>query len=166
MKRVIGPLIVLGLLTMTLAACGASDVTVPGDDAATTDGQDATSLPPETSTTRLDVELIPATTKAVPTTQPPAGEGDAPVYETGDDPVAFAISDLAHRLGIDEDEVVFVEQVEVVWRDGSIGCPQPGMSYTQALVDGSRIVLEVDGDEYFYHQAASRAPFWCENPAE
>lgn len=162
----IGPLIVLGLLAVILAACGSSDVTVPGDDAATTDGQDATSLPPVTSTTRLDVELNPTTTKAIPTTQPPAAEGDGPVYETGDDPVAFAIADLAYRLGISGDEITLVAQEEVVWRDGSIGCPQPGMSYTQALVDGSRIELEVDGDQYSYHQAAGRAPFWCENPAE
>jgi hypothetical protein len=40
------------------------------------------------------------------------------------------------------------------------------MRYTQALVNGSRIVLETDGRQYFYHQGAGRAPFWCENPAE
>jgi hypothetical protein len=37
------------------------------------------------------------------------------------------------------------------------------MAYTQALVDGAQILLEVAGVEYDYHAAAGRAPFLCEN---
>jgi hypothetical protein len=40
------------------------------------------------------------------------------------------------------------------------------MSYTQALVDGQRIVLEVDGARYEYHSGAHRPPFLCEDPSQ
>jgi hypothetical protein len=52
---------------------------------------------------------------------------------------------------------------EVIWRDGSLGCPQPGMMYTQALVDGFRIVLRVKGQEVSYH-GPGKPPFRCDNP--
>ena len=38
------------------------------------------------------------------------------------------------------------------------------MMYTQALVEGSLIVLRVDGKHYQYHAAKGRQPFLCENP--
>ncbi len=88
------------------------------------------------------------------------------MFEPGDDPVAFAIADLAHRLGIPEEHVALIERQEVVWRDGSLGCPQPGMAYTQVLVDGSKIVLQAEGASYDYHQGGGRAPFLCANPTE
>ena len=35
-----------------------------------------------------------------------------------------------------------VSAAAVTWSDGSAGCPEPGMMYTQALVPGYRIVLQ------------------------
>ena len=32
----------------------------------------------------------------------------------------------------------------MTWTDGSLGCPQKGMSYTQALVEGELLLLRVD----------------------
>jgi hypothetical protein len=29
-----------------------------------------------------------------------------------------------------------------VWNDGSLGCPEPGMMYTQALVNGYWLIIE------------------------
>ena len=52
----------------------------------------------------------------------------------------------------------------MTWRDGSIGCPEPGMNYTQALVPGIRVVLELDGARYEYHAGGARSIFLCENP--
>ncbi|WP_257956533.1 hypothetical protein [Nocardioides sp. B-3] len=40
------------------------------------------------------------------------------------------------------------------------------MVYTQAPVDGSRIILRADGTDYEYHSGASRPPFWCETPTQ
>lgn len=53
---------------------------------------------------------------------------------------------------------------EVTWRDGSLGCPQPERRYTQALVNGSRIVLRYGAAVFAYHQGGLRPPFYCANP--
>ena len=80
------------------------------------------------------------------------------------DPVGQAKAELAGRLGVDQSQVTLVGSDEVTWRDGSLGCPEPGMHYTQALIPGIRTVLEVAGKQYHYHSGGHRPPFLCENP--
>ena len=77
--------------------------------------------------------------------------------------VVSAKADLTERLGIQLGEIVLLSMEEVTWRDGSLGCPKPGMQYTQALVDGTLIVLSVDGRQYRYHSGRGGTPFLCEN---
>ena len=77
--------------------------------------------------------------------------------------IVSAKADLAERLGIQLGEIVLLSMEEVTWRDGSLGCPKPGMQYTQALVDGTLIVLSVDGRQYRYHSGRGGTPFLCEN---
>ncbi|MCL1600378.1 MAG: hypothetical protein M3112_02425, partial [Actinomycetia bacterium] len=75
-----------------------------------------------------------------------------------------AIDDLLVRIGDDAQiEVVLYE--DVVWRDGSLGCPQPDMAYTQALEDGYRIELTDGVIVYHYHGVTNGAPFLCEDPS-
>jgi len=81
------------------------------------------------------------------------------------DPIAQpAVTDLAGRLGIEESEIAVVSIEEVTWPDGSLGCPEPGTMYTQALEDGTLIILEVDGATYEYHAGVDRDPFYCDAP--
>lgn len=68
--------------------------------------------------------------------------------------------------GTDRDAIELVVAESVVWSDGSIGCPEPGMLYTQALVEGYRIVLAVDGEEVAFHGAGNNPPFRCDGPVE
>ena len=77
---------------------------------------------------------------------------------------ALAVTDLASRLGIPEGNIEVLSEENVTWRDGSLGCPRPGMMYTQALVEGSRIVLRAGGRDYSYHSGAGKPPFYCEDP--
>lgn len=77
---------------------------------------------------------------------------------------ALAVTDLANRLGIPEGDIEILAEENVTWRDGSLGCPRPGMMYTQALVEGSRIVLRTGGRDYSYHSKAGKPPFYCEDP--
>ncbi len=81
-----------------------------------------------------------------------------------DSPSALAITDLANRLGIPGSDIEVVTEKIVTWRDGSLGCPKPGMMYTQALVEGTLIVLRAGGRDYSYHSGAGKPPFYCENP--
>ncbi len=77
---------------------------------------------------------------------------------------AEAIRDLSDRLGVPSGEIEVVKESSVTWRDGSMGCPKEGMMYTQALVEGTLIVLRVNGKNYQYHSGKGRPPFYCENP--
>ncbi|GAA1594850.1 hypothetical protein GCM10009789_56150 [Kribbella sancticallisti] len=98
-----------------------------------------------------------------PSTQPPTPGPSTPTGPA-QGPVEQAKSDLAGRLGVPVEAVTVVSTEEVTWPDGSLGCPQPGMRYTQVLVNGSRIVLTVDGKRYHYHSGGRRGPFLCTNP--
>ena len=55
------------------------------------------------------------------------------------------------ETGVQVDEIRVVTAETVTWSDGSLGCPEEGQMYTQALVPGYRVVLEVAGDEIAYH---------------
>jgi hypothetical protein len=80
--------------------------------------------------------------------------------------VAQSVEELASRLDIAEDDIEVVAVEEVTWRNGSRGCAEPGMMYTQALIDGSRITLRAGGRTYEYHSGGSRPPALCEKPTE
>ena len=69
---------------------------------------------------------------------------------------------LGEDAGAGAAEVVVAERV--TWPDAALGCPEPDQVYTQALVEGYRIVLAVDGDEVAFHGAEGEPPFRCEAP--
>lgn len=70
------------------------------------------------------------------------------------------VSDLAGR-GVDgEPELVSAEAI--TWNNGALGCPKPGMSYTQATVDGMRVVVTADGTTYDYRFGRGDTPVLCE----
>lgn len=78
--------------------------------------------------------------------------------------ISKARTDLAKRLAVEPDEIHFIKFKPVVWPDGGLGCPRPGMVYTQVQQDGVLIRFEVRGRRYDYHGGAGRDPFLCENP--
>lgn len=96
-----------------------------------------------------------------PSSTPPSASPSTPTGAVGQ-----AVDDLATTLGVDAGEVEVVSVEEVTWRDGSRGCAEPGMSYTQALVDGSRITLRAGERPYEYHSGGSQPPARCDNPTE
>ena len=89
-----------------------------------------------------------------------------PATLSQDEQVVFATQDLANRLKISPEMIELVNITQVIWRDGSLGCPQPGMLYTQALVNGLCIRLCTGGIIYHYHCSRNGKPFLCENPSE
>ncbi len=104
--------------------------------------------------------MTPSSSSSQPGT--PSGSGSQPASPGS--VVDQATADLSKRLGVDAAAVTVVSSDEVTWPDGSLGCPEPGMRYTQALVPGNRTILEVDGKQYHYHSGGHRAPFLCEHP--
>lgn len=62
----------------------------------------------------------------------------------------------SHETGIAPGEFEVETAVQVTWSDGSLGCPQPGQAYTQALVDGYWVVLSHDSDTYDFRAGLDR----------
>jgi hypothetical protein len=61
------------------------------------------------------------------------------------DPILKEAASLAK---ISREHLVIVRAKSVVWNDGSLGCPEPGMQYTQALVNGYWVVIDAAGQTY------------------
>jgi hypothetical protein len=114
----------LGMLGLPLAACSAG----PTGPATAPPGEPATRAP------AADV--------------PPGGV--RPKF-TLSAMVEAALSAAADKTGLARSDLKVVSSESVVWADGSIGCPQPGMSYTMALERGYRIVVEAAGEALDYH---------------
>ncbi len=97
--------------------------------------------------------------------QPAPSESTAAVVgEVPDELLDRILADAAERAGVAVDDIEVRRAEEVVWNDGSLGCPEPGMMYTQALVDGYHVVLEADGTELDYRASATGDFRLCESP--
>jgi predicted small lipoprotein YifL len=139
-------LLLAGLLA--LAACGQATGLRPPDEPAA----------PREPSTAPTAPASPSPQPAVPTAEPsPTLEPAARESET----VREAVGDLAARLQLDPQAITVVRVAEVEWPDGSLGCPQPDMQYTQALVNGMFIELRAGDQSYRYHSGGGRAPFLC-----
>lgn len=75
------------------------------------------------------------------------------------------VDDLSERLDVSADAISVERAEEVVWRNGSLGCPQPGQMYTQALIPGYRVILSAGDQMHDYHANDSGYFFHCENPS-
>jgi hypothetical protein len=73
------------------------------------------------------------------------------------------LSELAKRMGVMPEKIVVIQAQAIVWNDGSLGCPQPGVMYTQALVKGYWVILEVDETKFDYRVTDTGYFFLCEN---
>lgn len=51
------------------------------------------------------------------------------------------LNEAAKLANVPPQQLVIVRAEAVVWNDGSLGCPEPGMEYTQALVNGYWVVI-------------------------
>ena len=78
------------------------------------------------------------------------------------DEVEAAIADAAAHFGVPEAEVAVAGALDVVWSDGSLGCPEEGVLYPQVLTDGYQLTLEVDGRRITYHGADDGPPLRCD----
>jgi hypothetical protein len=126
------------VLTLAATACGASG----GDGAG-----------PRTT---IAVESTTSSRTGATTTMPDLTPAQAALVEA-------AAEDLGMRLHLDPTELALVSFKEVTWPDGSLGCPEPGMYYTQALVEGYEVLLRHQDRLYAYHGAQDEVPFLCES---
>jgi hypothetical protein len=72
-----------------------------------------------------------------------------------------ALVDASQRTGHPRTKLKLIAAAAVTWRNGALGCPQPGMLYTDALVPGYRVVIEAAGQRLDYHASARGEPLLC-----
>jgi hypothetical protein len=60
------------------------------------------------------------------------------------------LDDAAARSGVPRDQLVVTRAEPVVWPDGGLGCPEPGVMYIQVLVDGYWVVVHTGKQELDY----------------
>ena len=108
-------------------------------------------------------EQTPKPVEPTPTLpeQPPV-DSTVPVVtgEVPSDLLESILADATSRVAT-ASSIIVVRAQSVTWSDGSLGCPEPGMSYTQALVDGYWVVLDADGQMMDYRASASGAFKLC-----
>jgi len=61
------------------------------------------------------------------------------------------VADAAKRFNVAESAVVLVRAEQLTWSDGSLGCPEPGVAYTQVLVAGFRVDATTSAGTLTYH---------------
>ncbi len=70
---------------------------------------------------------------------------------------------LADHLG--HDKVTINTAQSVTWPNGAMGCPKPGMMYTQQLIPGYFVEFSADEKVWRYHAANNGHFFLCESSA-
>jgi hypothetical protein len=115
-----------------------------------------------TANSGADGSVSPA---ASASSEAPAGGSDAgggaQLPESIIEPI---VVDAAGRLGVDPSEVTIVDAHPETWPDGSLGCPEPGMMYTQALVEGYQVIVQANGTQLDYRGGGQGGFRLCENP--
>jgi hypothetical protein len=109
----------------------------------------------------------PDVTPLVPEPAPlPPGVTHSPPLGAGlESMVSLAQQDLASRQGVTVETIERVEVRSVVWPDGSLGCPSPGMMYPQVQVDGLFVRFRIGERLFDYHGGGARPLFLCEQNA-
>lgn len=80
---------------------------------------------------------------------------------TLDSAVKAAFADASQRTGLAIEALRLHSAAAVYWRDGSLGCPQPGRVYAQALVPGYRVRIRTPEHELDYHAASRGSVVLC-----
>ena len=83
---------------------------------------------------------------------------EVPMNPTLESVTESVLADAARRTGIDKASLKVESADAITWADGSLGCSQPGMSYTMALVPGYRIKVRA-GEQVLDYHASQRGYF-------
>ena len=91
------------------------------------------------------------------TSDPPAVIGEIPAAQ-----LDAILRDASDRTGADPADIEISRAEAVTWPDGSLGCPEQGQTYTQALIDGFHVVLDAGGETLDYRATAAGSFRVCE----
>lgn len=67
-----------------------------------------------------------------------------------DDVMDRLLEQISRESGVERNALVVERAEQVTWSDGALGCPQPNVSYLQALVTGFWVVVLAGEEEFDY----------------
>ncbi len=159
------------LVAILLTGCQPGSEPLPEDSPEPERPSTAPTLPPDQNPTTASSSAYPAPAYPAPAYPEPVDTGliermtpeatpkvervpslePAPVLgEVPNDIMQALQADLLAKVTADSTQVQVTRAEFVQWPDGSLGCPQPGIEYTQAIVPGYWVVLEVEGQSFDY----------------
>lgn len=137
----------LVLVPFLVAGCAAGGAPTDGDPASNAPGSDRP-------------------VRSVGPAEPVESEsGEAAIGEVPAALLEQILANAADEADVALDAIEVLRAESVTWNDGSLGCPERGMMYTQALVDGYQVVLDAAGTELDYRATENGDFRLCENPA-
>lgn len=151
-------LLLLASAALLLAGCTVAPVTE-----LTPAGADSPLAPPAAATPQVATTPIVSDDGADNGGQP-LPSGNVRTAGIPGDILNSVLDDAAQKLGVAPDALVVTKAEAVTWPDGSLGCPEPGMFYTQALVDGYWIVVEAGGQSLDYRASGGGNFRICDSP--
>jgi len=139
------------------------ETSVPIEPTATPEQPDQPPTQPAT-TPRPTFQAAPITQKTTipPTPAAAPSQHPTPIAPALAAQVDSAKADLARRRSVSTEMIGVVEVSSVVWPDGSLGCPRPGIAYPQIQVEGLLIRLSIGDQVFEYHGGGGKPPFLCE----
>ncbi len=108
------------------------------------------------SSSKASVRVEPAPAQAAGAR--PADEGEVPGAL-----LDRMRAELATEQGVSAADVKVISAQPVNWPNGALGCPKPGMMYTQAIVPGYRVELEAAGHRFTYHASTRGSIKRCDS---
>ena len=134
-------------LVLALGACGGGEDVSPDSSM----GEESVSTSTSIDRGEPNAERVPTSTVT-----PPTGEVPDEVMES-------IFSQLRQHLDVASLDGIEVTRAEALtWPDGSLGCPEPGEFYTQALVEGFHVELILDGQTFDYRVGGPENIKLCE----
>ena len=115
-------------------------------------------LPAANEPTRTREASATASPSGTPVDETDDSAGEIPEELLGD-----ILIDASERSGITPNDLEILTAEAASWNDGSLGCPEPGQMYTQALVDGFHVVIRAAEEELDY-RVGNGGFRLCENP--
>ena len=156
---------VLALGLVFIAACGSGEFgSLPPADTIATSSTSESAIPATSTTDKPEpVGTVPTTTVtstggsvpdtttstpelATSTTSEPSG-----IVQVPESMLAGVIEDAASKQNVGVVAVTVLSGQPVDWSDGSLGCPEPGMSYVQVLTPGYLVLVDAGGVTLEYH---------------
>ena len=107
------------------------------------------------------VMLAACAAEAPPASAPPGLAPQPPSQLSLASATEAAQADAARLTGLAVAALAVLEARPVTWGDGSLGCPEEGMLYSQALVRGYRIRLQAQDRVLDYHASRDGRLLLC-----